>query len=295
MRKILLNIGKLAAFAAVVLWFFSAPRPLDQAQFDGLTGDLARGQHLFIAGGCASCHAPEGATGDAALVMAGGRALASPFGTFYAPNISPSNNGIGGWDAYDLGHAMLRGTSPDGRHYYPAFPYTSYIKLEPQDIVDLKLYLDTLPLSDAISRPHDVGFPFNIRRGLGLWKRLYLKDGWVMQDAPQQGRKLVEALGHCGECHTPRNAIGGLQTDRWLAGAPDPSGKGQIPNITPGALTWETADLIYYFESGFTPDFDSAGGHMADVIENLKRLTPADRTAIAEYLTARPALAPDPQ
>ncbi len=292
MRKILLSFVVLALVAGISGWVFSAPRPLNQVVFSGLEGDAARGRHLFDAGGCAACHAPEGAKDDARLILSGGRAFASPFGTFYAPNISPHAEGIGGWSVTDLGNAMLRGISPEGAHYYPAFPYASYIRLAPQDIADLKVYLDSLPKSAVASRGHDVGFPFNIRRGLGLWKRLYLRDAWVQDNAPEQGRRLVEALGHCGECHTPRGRFGNLLTDRWLGGAPDPSGKGQIPNITPGTLTWSEADLAYFFESGFTPDYDSAGGHMADVIENLKRLPPEDRAAIAAYLKSIPAVAP---
>jgi mono/diheme cytochrome c family protein len=106
----------------------------------------------------------------------------------------------------------------------------------------------------------------------------------------ERGRYLVEALGHCGECHTPRNAFGGLIKSRWLAGAPNPSGRGTIPNITPAKLDWSDGDLKTYFTSGFKPDFDTVGGHMADVIENLKLMPETDLQAIIAYLRAVPAV-----
>ncbi|MEY8842863.1 cytochrome c, partial [Cribrihabitans sp. XS_ASV171] len=145
-----------------------------------------------------------------------------------------------------------------------------------------------LPQSDQASAPHEIGFPFSIRRGLGLWKAMFVDPDWVMAGEltpeQQRGRYLVEALAHCGECHTPRGALGNLDTARWMAGAPDPSGKGQIPPLTPDELTWSAGDIAYYLESGFTPDYDSAGGHMVAVIDNFAELTPEDRAAVAAYV-----------
>lgn len=283
----------LAVLGLAAVWWVTRPHALPDDALAGLTGDARRGEVIFHAGGCASCHAAEGASGAARLVLSGGRAFPSDFGTFYAPNISPdASHGIGGWSAQDLANAMMRGVSPEGAHYYPVFPYTSYVRTRPQDIVDLRAYLATLPASDAASRPHDVHFPFSIRRLIGGWKLLFQSGDWVVQGdlTPQQtrGRYLAEALGHCGECHTPRNALGGPDRTRWLAGAANPSGKGKIPNITPGALTWSVSDLIGYFATGFTPDYDSAGGPMAEVIENLSRLPETDRAAIAAYLKRVP-------
>ena len=187
---------------------------------------------------------------------------------------------------------MQRGVSPDGRHYYPVFPYASYIRAEPQDIADLHAFLQTLPPVATPDQPHEVGFPFSVRRGLGLWKWRYLDPAWVVTGdlSPEEtrGRYLAEALGHCGECHTPRDRFGGIIRERWLAGAPVPGAKGNFPNITPARLDWSVAEITEYLTSGFTPDYDSAGGHMALVIENTAHLPQADRAAIAAYLKRVP-------
>ncbi|MFC7703412.1 c-type cytochrome [Plastorhodobacter daqingensis] len=274
---------------ATALWV-ARPVPLPDDHFAGLTGDAARGETVFWASGCASCHAEEGAEGDARLILTGGRQFVSDFGTFVAPNISSDPvYGIGGWTVQDLGNAVLRGVAPDGRHYYPAFPYASYARMTPQDLVDLHAFMATLPASNRPNEGHDLAMPFAFRPGIGLWKRFVAHDeGWVVTDAlsPQEkrGRYLAEGLAHCGECHTPRTALGGLDRSRWFAGAPNPSGEGRIPNISPALLRWSEEDLVAYFTYGLTPDFDSAGGSMTDVIHNLARLPESDRAAIAAYL-----------
>ena len=248
---------------------------------------------MFHAAGCASCHSASRADGDAKLVLSGGQRFASPFGTFLAPNISPSQAGIGGWSVEDLANAMLHGTSPQGQHYYPAFPYVSYAQTTPQDIADLHSFLMTLPPSDTASLPHEIGFPFNIRLVLGGWKLLFTGAGWAIDEPnltpqEQRGRYLSEVLGHCAECHTPRNALGGLVRGRWLAGVADPSGTGRVPNITPAKLTWDASEIEAYLTTGFTPDYDSAGGHMAQVVSNFARLPASDRAAVAAYLARVP-------
>lgn len=290
MRRLIRYVVFLAIVGIGVFWLVTRPETLPGDALDGLAADSGRGEQVFHAAGCASCHSAPGAEEEAVLVLSGGQSFPSPFGSFTAPNISSDPiHGIGGWSAMDLANAMKHGVSPDGQHYYPAFPYTSYARASLQDIVDLHAYLATLPASEIASQPHDVGFPFNIRRSLGGWKMLFADSTWVT-DAPspelERGRYLVEALGHCGECHTARNVLGGTDRSQWLAGAPDPSGKGNIPNIRPPLFDWVQADIIYYFESGFTPDFDSVGGHMAHVVENLSKLKPEDRAAIASYLLA---------
>lgn len=295
MKRLFWGLVILALAGGAVFWFVTRPEPVGAETYAGLTGDAARGESVFWAGGCASCHAAPGAEGEDRLVLSGGAPLVSDFGTFHAPNISPDETaGIGGWSVADLGNAMQAGVSPGGAHFYPAFPYTSYIKADPQDIADLHAFLATLPASDEPNVPHEVGFPFNIRRLLGGWKFLFLNDDWALPEAGteelERGRYLVEALGHCGECHTPRNAIGGLDTARWLGGAPNPSGEGNIPNITPGGLDWSETDIAEYLRSGFTPEFDVAGGEMAEVVQNTAMLTDADRAAIAAYLKAVPAV-----
>jgi mono/diheme cytochrome c family protein len=286
----------LAFVAAGVAWFISGPDPLDPDLAEGLTGDAEAGKSVFIAAGCASCHAaPETVPDPDAPILAGGRAFVSDFGTFHAPNISADvSAGIGSWSDADLLNAVMRGVSPEGQHYYPAFPYDAYAKATPQDMVDLVAYLRTVPGDPTQSLPHDVGFPFSIRRAVGLWKVMFRSDEWVLADAAtpeiERGRYLVEALGHCAECHTPRNALGGLERSRWLAGADNPSGEGGIPGIAPGALGWSENEIAYYLETGFTPEFDTAGGEMAEVIRNTSRLSPEDRAAIAAYLKAVPAV-----
>ena len=294
MRRLTGGLAALAVVGAAVFWLLTAPRPLPETALSGLSGDVARGESVFWAAGCASCHAAPGAEGEAMLVLAGGREFASPFGTFVAPNISQHpERGIGGWTTGQIANAVMRGVSPDGRHYYPAFPYTAYGKMAPQDAVDLAAYLETLPESEAESRPHGLGFPFTIRRGLGLWKMLFVSDDWALASVPdakvERGRYLAEALAHCGECHTPRGPLGGLDRGRWMAGAPIPGAeRGSYPNITPAALDWSEADIVEYLTSGFTPDYDTVGGHMVEVVENMARLPREDREAVAAYLKALP-------
>lgn len=284
-------LGGLVAVGAG--WFLTRPMPLAEVALAGLTADAARGEAVFAAAGCASCH--TAADGPDDLLM-GGKTFASSFGTFVAPNISSDpEQGVGAWSDLELASAIVAGVSKGGSHLYPAFPYTSYNKANLQDVVDLIAHMRTLPASDVPSAPHDIGFPFNLRIALGPWKALFVSEAWELAaaDTPQieRGRYLVEALGHCAECHTPRNALGGLLRDQWMAGAPNPSGEGRIPNITSGALTWSEADIAEYLKSGFTPDFDSAGGSMVAVIKNTSRLTDADRAAMAAYLKAIPAIA----
>jgi mono/diheme cytochrome c family protein len=293
LTRILALLVVLGLIGLGVFWVVTRPSPLPEDTFAGLTGDATRGETVFWAAGCASCHSAPGAEGDNRLILAGGRAFPSDFGTFHAPNISPSDAGISGWSLNDLGNAMMRGLSPSGAHYYPAFPYTSYVKATPQDVADLYEFIQTLPASDAANVAHDVGFPFSIRRLLGGWKLLFFKDDYVLTDTTgdlDRGRYLVEALGHCAECHTPRNALGGLDTARWMGGAPSPDGRGKIPNISPAALEWSELDIAAYLKTGFTPDFDSAGGEMAEVVQNMSNLSDADLAAIAAYLKAIPGV-----
>ncbi|WP_204112739.1 cytochrome c [Shimia biformata] len=274
---------------AGVGWLLTSPERVSPDQLAGITPDLKLGEQVFYAGGCASCHAAPGAEGDDKLILAGGHSFPSQFGTFIAPNISSDKNaGIGGWSDEDLANAMLHGTSPEGQHYYPAFPYTSYAQMNVEDIVSLNAFLKTLPAVATPAPAHEVGFPFNIRRALGGWKLLFARSGWVVTGdlTPEQerGRYLVEGPGHCGECHTPRNGLGGLDLGKWLTGGPNPSGKGKIPALTPDQLDWSQGDIAEYLKSGFTPEYDSAGGEMVDVIANTSKLSDADRAAIAAYL-----------
>jgi mono/diheme cytochrome c family protein len=173
-------------------------------------------------------------------------------------------------------------------------PYTAYAKMVPQDVVDLKLFMDGLPAATTPNLPHEVGFPFNIRRTLGGWKFLFAGGDYVitgdLTPEVERGRYIAESLAHCGECHTPRNGLGGLTTSRWLSGATMPDGKGKVPNITPAVLTWSADDVFAYLTTGFTPEFDVVGGAMAHVVENMARLPESDVRAVVAYLQSVPAV-----
>jgi mono/diheme cytochrome c family protein len=302
LRRLSLGITALAVVVAGALFWLTTPQRLDAAALvDEASSDPTRGETVFWAGGCASCHATPKAEGEAKLILGGGEPLQTPFGTFHAPNISPDRaNGLGDWTYPDFANAMQRGVGRDGSPLYPAFPYPSYIRMTQQDVADLWAFLKTLPAVAEAAPPNDLAFPFNLRRGVALWQRAFLDPAPVVtlaadaSDAVKRGQYLVEGPGHCGECHTPRQlgGAGGLDTARSLGGAANPAGKGSVPNITPGGSTadWSESDLASYFETGFTPDYDSVGGAMVAVQENLAKLPAADREAIAAYLKAVPAV-----
>jgi mono/diheme cytochrome c family protein len=229
------------------------------------------------------------------LRLGGGLAIVSRFGTFYAPNISPDPvEGIGRWTEAEFVAAVTKGISPDGFHYFPAFPYTSYQHARLEDVRDLFAYLKTLAPVPGKARDHEVPFPFKIRRNLGIWKRLYMDGKPFIPDAARsaswnRGAYLVESLGHCAECHSPRDALGGIIAAQRFAGGPDPAGEGWVPNITQKGLgDWSEKDIAYFLETGAAPDGDSAGGAMARVIKNTSQLPAADRAAMAEYLKSLP-------
>jgi len=293
MRRLILSLLALAVLGLSIFWVATMPHPRDMAPYAALTADPAHGELVFWATGCASCHMAPKAERDAELVLTGGQAFATQFGTFYAPNVSTDKDqGIGDWDLATFVHAVQDGISPEGEHFYPAMPYTAYTHMVPQDVVDLKAFMDTLPASATPNVDHAVAFPFNIRRALGVWKLLFVSDAWVMP-APTpvvaRGRYIVEAMAHCGECHTARNLLGGLQKSSWLAGAPLPDGPGRVPNITPAKLTWSAADIAAYLTTGFTPDFDVVGGPMAHVVANMAKLPVSDVAAVVAYLKTVPA------
>ena len=295
MRRLVFLFLSAALLGLAIFWSVTAPHHVPEQAYSGLSGDPDRGRLIYTAAGCASCHMAPGAEGEARDLLVGGQAFASDFGTFYAPNITPdSAAGIGGWTVVQLADALTQGVSPDGQHYYPALPYWSYSKMAAQDIADLHAFLMTLPADATPSQPHEIGFPFNIRRLLGGWKFLNMDENFVLQgsltETETRGRYIAEALAHCGECHTPRNAIGGLDTASWLAGATNPDGKGRTPNITPAKLAWSEDEIVEYLTSGFTPEFDSVGGHMAHVVDNMSKLSEDDRRAVAAYLKKVPGV-----
>lgn len=294
MRRALLGLAALAAAALAAGFWVSRAAPLPAAALDGMDPDAARGAALFTQAGCASCHLAPGAEEDegAPPVLAGGMPFRTAFGTFYAPNISPGPEGVGDWSDAQVVSALARGVAPDGAHLYPALPYTSYENAELRDLLDIAAHLRTLPVADTRSKAHDLPFPFSIRASLGGWKLLFAGRGWALEETATEeiarGRYLSEALFHCGQCHTPRGVLGGMDRDRWLQGAPNPNGRGRIPGLAPDQLDWSDTDVAAYLKTGLTPDYDSAGGHMAAVVRNLGTLPDADIAAIVAYLRAVP-------
>jgi mono/diheme cytochrome c family protein len=285
----------LIVIAGAAFYLLTIPSVLSESALAPRVANLANGETMFYAGGCASCHATPGEEDKTRL--GGGLALNTAFGTFRAPNISPDpQHGIGSWSEIEFVNAMLRGVGRNGEHLYPSFPYTSYQRMTVDDVRDLFAFIKTLPAVDRPSEPHDLKFPFNVRRAIGLWKLFYM-DGKTFQPDPtreaalNRGAYLVEGPGHCAECHSPRDSLGGIIPERRFAGGPDPEGKGWVPNITPhedGLASWSANDIAYLLESGFTPDYDSVGSSMADVVANTSRLSAEDRAAIAAYLKSLP-------
>ena len=261
------------------------------------SGDAERGAYMLAAAGCVACHTvPK----DGAF-LAGGRELKTDFGSFFTPNITPDpETGIGNWSDEDFIRAMKKGVSPDGGRYYPTFPYTSYTRMTRQDMLDLKAYLDTVPPVRNAVPDHDLAFPFGIRASMMGWQLLFFDDtpfeaDTTKSDAWNRGAYLVNGPGHCGECHTPRNLLGVVDSGRPLAGNANGPGGDAVPNITPhssGIGGWSEDDIVSMLEVGLLPDGDFAGGAMTDVIEeSTSKLSEDDRRAIASYLLSLPPLA----
>jgi mono/diheme cytochrome c family protein len=303
MRLLLILSGivvVLCVAAGAGFWFISAPRALAAGDLPTHDPDPEHGRWVFHAAGCGGCHSPPDAKGNDRYLLGGGVALTTAFGTFHAPNISPDpEEGIGGWSELDFVNAVLRGVSPEGAHYYPAFPYVAYQRMQIEDALDLKAFIDTLPPVADRSPEHELPPFFRIRRGIGLWKRVYMArepfiPGPDADPMIRRGAYLVTALGHCGECHTPRDRLGGSIASRFLAGGPAPDDQTKtVPNITPhadGIGNWSVEDITDALRTGFLPDFETFGGAMVEVQKNLAELTDEDREAIALYLKAVPPL-----
>jgi len=299
-RRIFLGLGFAAAIGLSVYWYLTAPAGVSAQSLVSYKPNLANGLVVFNAGGCASCHAVPDQPDR--LKLGGGLAIKSPFGTFYAPNISPDEkDGIGRWSESDFVTAVTTGVSPRGQHYFPAFPYTSYAHARIVDIRDLFAYLKTLaPVSGKV-RDHDLPFPFNIRRNVGIWKLLFFNERPFAPDmshSPEwnRGAYLVNGLGHCAECHSPRNFLGGIISAQRFAGGPNPEGEGWVPNITQKGLSdWSAKDIDYFIQTGQTPDGDSAGGSMVRVIKNTSQLPETDQAAIADYVKSLPPVEGPPK
>jgi len=301
MQRMLVIAVILVAAGIGALSYVTAPAGFDAALLRPHQPDLVNGRTMFQIGGCASCHAAPGQ--DDRTRLGGGRVLKSPYGTFVAPNISPHReDGIGGWSELDFVNAMIEGTSPGGQHYYPAFPYTSYKAMRLTDVRDLFAYLKTLPAVQGRARAHEMRFPYNIRHALGGWKLLYHRREEFQPDPRQsaqwnRGAYLVNGPGHCAECHSPRDALGAIIPAQRFAGGPNPEGgEGWVPNITQKRLAdWTEKDIAYLLQSGDTPDGDSVGGSMTEVIRNTSQLSAEDRAAMAVYLKSLPAVEGPPR
>jgi mono/diheme cytochrome c family protein len=293
MRRLVIPVAILAILGLAAFWVVTIPATVPAAALGPHSADLENGRTMFHAGGCASCHATP--QQDDKTRLGGGLALKSPFGTFHVPNISPDQrDGIGGWNELQFVTAMTKGTSPDGRHYYPAFPYSSYQSMKTSDLRDLFAYLKTLPAVQGKARDHDLPFPFNIRRTLGGWKLLFLDNKPFQADAGKsaewnRGAYLANGPGHCAECHSPRNLLGGLVASQRYAGGPNPEGEGWIPNITQkGLAEYSEKEIAWLLETGDTPGGDSVGGQMTAVVRNIGQLPAEDRNAIAHYIKSLP-------
>ncbi len=258
---------------------------------------VARGAYLANAAGCAACHTDSEHGGRP---FAGGRAIATPFGTFYSPNITPDPDaGIGRWSGAQFLRALRDGVRPDGANFFPVFPYPSFTKIVDADARAIKTYLFSLPAVRHSNRPHEVSFPFSWRFLQAGWKWLFFDRGPFRPNpdrsaAYNRGAYLVTALAHCGECHTPRNFLGATEPSRFLAGTAHGPGGKAVPNITPdrntGIGNWSEDDIVGVLTDGHTPDFDFVGGAMAEIVKSTARLTDADRRAIAIYLRSLPPI-----
>jgi len=303
LRTLALIAAAGATLGVAAFWLLTLPAVVPAAALPPHTANVDNGRTMFNIGGCASCHAVPNA--DAKKVdrtrLGGGLALKSPFGTFYVPNISPDpKDGIGSWSEANFVTALWKGTSEHGNNLYPAFPYTSYQHMQLNDVRDLFAYLKTLPPVPGRVRRHDLSFPFNERRLLGGWKLLFFHGGPFQPDPAKsaqfnRGAYLVNGPGHCAECHSPRNALGGIIESERFAGGPAADGHGWVPNITPfglqhGDAVWSEKDIASYLGDGMTPSGDFAGGAMADVIGNTSLLGADDRSAIAAYVAALPSV-----
>jgi mono/diheme cytochrome c family protein len=293
-RRLFLVAVALGAAGAAVFWILTIPQTVAASAVPAHVPDLANGELMFNAGDCSGCHTGRDKDGKR---LSGGGGLKTPFGVFYIPNISPDpTDGIGAWTEAQFITAMVKGTSPDGRHYYPAFPYPSFAQMRISDLQDLFAYLKTLPAVTGRAREHDLSFPFNIRRGLGLWKLLFLDRGPFRPDptksaAWNRGAYLVNGPAHCAECHSPRNFMGGIIASERFAGGPNPEGEGWIPNITQKRFgDWTEDDFATLLETGETPEPDMVSGAMAVVVESTARLPAADRVAMATYLKSLPSV-----
>lgn len=284
-----LGLTFLAGFAAL-------PKFVDAAV---LSAEEQRGEYLAAAGNCVSCHTAEGGT-----PMAGGLPFETAFGTVYSTNITQdSQSGIGGWTLAQFSTAMRQGERPNGEHLYPVFPYTSFTKTSDEDIAAIYAYLKTIEAVTYTPPENEMGFPYNQRWALGLWKSLFFEEGRFTAQASKseswnRGAYLVEGLGHCGECHTPRNFLGASDADLALSGSTyleRVEGKlsaWSAPNLTSGSsglAMWSEQDVADYLRFGVSHRAGVFGPMNKVVVNSTSRLSAEDVNAMTEYLKSLPA------
>ena len=267
---------------------------------NGVADAMARGEYLFHAGACDSCHTDH--PNDGAF-LAGGRVLETQFGTFYAPNITPApETGLGGWTFEDFERAMVEGVSPEGKNYYPVFPYRWYTGMTPRDLADLWAYLQSVPPVENAVPAHDLPFPFNYSVLIWGWKLLNFDERETVFDperpeAWNRGAYLVNHLGHCGACHTTK-VVGNFLEWKFLAGSAAIPGPYPAPNITQavpaGIGDWSEEDVVRALRRSMRPDGIPIRGPMAEyVASGSSHLTDEDLRAIAAYLqTVEPEAGP---
>jgi mono/diheme cytochrome c family protein len=268
---------------------------------EGVAGDqLARGKSLVAAGDCISCHTRSGGA-----PFSGGRAIKTPYGIIFSPNITPDKDtGIGAWTSQDFYRAVHQGIAADGTHLYPAFPYPAFTRITPEDVEAMRVYLATLPAVAYTPPPNQLHWPFSMRFLMIFWNALFFKEG-IYQAEPDQsaewnrGAYLVEGLGHCGACHTPRNLAGGIKRSErligtrlddldgnmvvpWLAADLRPEGNGGIGD-------WSADEIALFLNTGATQAHGAVAGPMTEVIENsTSQMSDSDIHAIAVYLKSLP-------
>jgi mono/diheme cytochrome c family protein len=255
---------------------------------------LARGEYLTRAADCVACHTVP----ESGRPFAGGVAFKLPIGTLYSSNITAdASGGIGSWSDDEFVRAVRDGIGKNGEHLYPAFPYTSYTKLSRDGVLAIKAYLLSLPAVSQANRANDLAFPFNQRWAIGFWNAAFFKDRRFVADASKpvewnSGAYLATALGHCAECHTPRNLAFGLEHGKELSGEELQGWRAY--NITPDAKygigSWSDAEIAQYLKTGLAAGHASAGGPMGEAVSHsLQYLDAADVTALVAYLRSVPA------
>jgi len=294
-RRTLAAIAVVLAVAAVAFWRLTRPDPLPAAAIPTHEVDLRNGETMYHAGSCLACHRPpEGVAGIDPGLPSGGAPFPTPVGVFYPQNLTPdAQTGIGGWSDVDFVNAMRLGISPSGTHYFPAFPYASYRAMTMADVLDLRAYLMSLPAVRSAPREADVPLLALARRGVGLWKRVALRQHPYSPEAGRpaswtRGAYLVSAPGHCGECHTPKDRLMIADEGRHLAGGPHPGGEGKVPSLR-GLVARkkykDVDDLVLALQNGETFGYENlSSGGMAAIQESLARLPESDVRAISEYL-----------